>query len=232
MNCLVVDDEEFSRNVVKIFVEKTDKLKLVGECENAIDAFNMLKKKDIDVIFLDVEMPEMTGMDLIKSMDNLPQVVLITARKDYAIEAFEYSVTDYLVKPINYPRFLKAVEKVTKNHQEGEGNDILPSNNQEDIYVKSDSKIVKINLNNILFVEALSDYVIINTPEKRYIVHSTMKGIAQKLPDHIFSRVHRSYIVNINKIESIEDTNIIMPKKNIPIGASYKAKFMKKLNFL
>jgi len=165
---------------------------------------------------------------MVESLENAPQVVLITSNPEYAVQAFELSITDYLVKPIKYVRFLKSVEKVRSNLT----SPILDSLNKEDIYVKSDSKIVKIKLDDIQFVEALSDYVIINTAEKRYIVHSTMKSIEQKLSQNNFTRVHRSYIVNIDKIQTIEDLNIIMPKKSIPIGASYKNAFLSKLNFL
>lgn len=227
--CLVVDDEEFSREVVKQFITRTEQLEIGGECHNAEDAFVELRKGETDIVFLDVEMPGMSGIDLVKQLEIIPQVIMITSRQEYAVDAFNHSLTDYLVKPINYPRFLKAVDKAKQNIETSK--DVMDGSTN-DIYVKADSKIVRLQLSNILFVEALSDYVIINTPEKKLIVHSTMKGMESKLPSSDFIRVHRSYIVNVNKIDTIEDTTIIMPNKNIPIGASYKGRFMERLNFL
>ena len=229
MNCMVVDDEETSRMVVKDFIERTDSLTLIAECDNAVDAYNVLRDEHIDTLFLDIEMPKMTGIELVQALEDLPQVILITGRPDFGAEAFEYSLTDYLVKPINYPRFLKAVDKARKNLDRA----ILETKNKDDIYVKSDNKIVRINLKDIYFIEALSDYVIINTQDKKHIVHSTMKGIEKRLESADFIRVHRSYIINISKIDTIEDmSTIVMPQKPIPIGASYKNRFMAKLNFL
>lgn len=228
MNCMIVDDEEMSRSIVKHFVEQTQSLNLVHVCSDAIEAANLLQNAQIDLLFLDIEMPQMTGIDLVKSLQVKPQVVFITSRSDYAVEAFEYSVTDYLVKPITYARFLKAVEKVKENYEIHTASQTNP----KDLYIKTDSKIVKINLNELLYVEALADYVIIHTAAGRYIVHSTMKGIEKKLTSGEFIRVHRSYIVNIEKIDSIEDLSILINKKYIPIGASYKDNFIKKLNIL
>ncbi|WP_020529001.1 LytR/AlgR family response regulator transcription factor [Flexithrix dorotheae] len=229
MKCIVVDDEETSRMVIKEYIERTEDLEFVGEFENALDAFKFLKKEKIDIAFLDIEMPKMSGIELVESLENKPQVIMVTTREDYAVKAYELAIADYLVKPVKYPRFLLAVQKVEKNFTQP----VLETQNEEDIYVKADSKIVRIKLKDILFVEALSDYVIFNTEHKKYIVHSTMKGIANRLSSGDFIRVHRSYIVNISKIETIEDmSNIIMPNKVIPIGASYKSEFLKKLNFL
>ncbi|UZR94425.1 LytR/AlgR family response regulator transcription factor [Chondrinema litorale] len=229
MRCIVVDDEDVARMVIKDFVERTEGLELVADIDNAIDAYNLLKKEKIDLVFLDIEMPQMTGIELVESLEHKPQFVLVTGRNDYAVKAYELTITDYLIKPVEYKRFLQAVQKVENNFSK----DVLDTQGKEDIYVKADSKIVRIKLNDIKFVEALSDYVIIHTGQKKFIVHSTMKGIASRLPDSEFSRVHRSFIVNINQIETIEDmSNIIMPNKIIPIGASYKTSFFKKLNFL
>ncbi|MCC5945712.1 MAG: response regulator transcription factor, partial [Bernardetiaceae bacterium] len=170
MNCLVVDDEEFSRNVVKHFVNKTNGLNLVAESENAADAFSILKAQDIDIVFLDVEMPEMSGIELMKALDDMPQIILVTSRPNYAVEAFEYSVTDYLVKPVNYARFLKAVGKAEANLKAA---NVTIENQSDEVFVKADSKIVKLRLSDIFYIEALSDYVIINTEKRKYIIHST-----------------------------------------------------------
>ncbi|MDJ1500131.1 LytTR family DNA-binding domain-containing protein [Xanthocytophaga agilis] len=228
MNCIIVDDDEMSRAIVKHFVEQTQFLNLVGICTDAIQAANTLQSTAVDLIFLDVEMPEMTGMELVKSLTSKPQVVIISSRADYAVEAFEYSIADYLVKPISYARFLKAVEKVRDSFDSQPGN----NGQSQDLYIKTDAKIVKITLKELLYVEALADYVILHTATARYIVHSTMKGIEKKLSDGSFVRIHRSYIINTEKIESIEDLSVVINKKYIPIGASYKDTFLKRLNIL
>ena len=227
---MVVDDDQTSRQIVEHYVKKTNFLRLEHVCESGIDASNILMEEDVDVLFLDVEMPEMSGMDLLKTIDNSIEVIMITSARDYAPEAFEAAVTDYLVKPIEYTRFLKAVTKAKENIEAFQRK--LKDGDQNNIYVKTDSKIVKITMDNILFIEALADYVVINTEKKKYIVHSTMKGIEKRLPERMFARVHRSYIVNVSQIEALEDNTIQILDKSIPIGASYKDNFLSRLNFL
>lgn len=229
MNCIIVDDEEMSRKVIQHFVEQTASLTLTQVCSNAIEAANYLQHSPVDLIFLDIEMPHMSGMELVKSLSAKPQIVFITSRAEHAVEAFEQNVTDYLVKPVTYARFLKAVHKA-KEIQETHQPVRLHA---RDLYIKTDSKIVKVNLKDLLYVEALADYVMVYTATgHRYVVHSTMKGIEKKLLSDEFARVHRSYIVNMEKIDAIEDLSIIINKKFIPIGASYKDNFIKKLNIL
>ena len=240
MNCIIVDDDAFSRTVIKQLVSRVN-LELLGEFSSAIDAYQVLKNVNVDVVFLDVEMPEMSGIDLLKSLKKLPQIVLITAGRQYAVEAFEYSVTDYLVKPVEYARFLKAVEKVEISLKPDSSESLInpmptpeagsEDENPEFFYVKTkdDGRLVKIKVSDISFVEALSDYVEINTDKNKYVVHVTMKALEKRLPDNDFSRIHRSYIINTNLIESIQDDNVLVPGKTVPIGASYKANFIKKL---
>jgi DNA-binding LytR/AlgR family response regulator len=228
LNCMVVDDDDMSRSIVKHYIQKTNFLTLQHECTSAIEAANLLKEGDTDIIFLDVEMPEMTGMELIKTLESYYEIILITSNKDYAVEAFEKSVTDYLVKPIDYSRFLIASSKAKKNIE----NINKANEKQKDIYVRSDSKMIRISLSDLLFVEALADYVIFNTIHKKHIVHYTMKGIEKRLPGSYFSRIHRSFIINTEFIDAIEDNSVIIGEKYIPIGASYKDSFMESLNFL
>ena len=231
LNCMIVDDDEMSRLLISKFVEKTDFLNLSHVLDNTIDASNILigeRNNDIDLVFLDVEMPEMTGLELAKSLQNNYPVIFITSKKDYAIEAFEDNVVDYLVKPIEYTRFLKAAMKVRDQLEK----ELKFAEKENHIFVKSDSRNVRISFNELHFVEALADYVIFNTDKGKYIVHHTMKGIEKRLPASIFSRVHRSYIVNRNKINHIEDFNISLGSKMIPIGASYKEAFLERINML
>jgi DNA-binding LytR/AlgR family response regulator len=227
MTCLIVDDEEMSRQILSHFVNQTEGLELTKVCQDGIEAANFLQNNAVDALFLDVEMPGMSGMELLGTLSVPPLTVLVTSRPEYAAAAFEHSVTDYLVKPVAYARFLKAVTRLRENLN-GETAPASPT----DLYVKTDSRFVKISMNDLLYVEALADYVLLHTVSGKHIVHSTMKGIEKRLGEKQFVRIHRSYIVNIEKIEAIEDVSVVINKKYIAIGASYKEEFMKKLNIL
>jgi len=227
LDCLILDDEEMSRNLVKQFVEKTEGLNLIGVYGDPIEAANALKKTRVDILFLDIEMPNMTGYDLIKTLEEQPQIIMITAKKEHAAEAFDYNVTDYLVKPINYTRFFQAVGRAFENIENKKDR-----KGANEIYVRTESKIVKVNLDELLYVEALADYIMLFTAENKYIVHSTMKGFQSKLPSNRFVRIHRSYIVNKDKVASIENLFVVINNKYIPIGASYKDDFMSRINML
>lgn len=228
MNCIIVDDEIMSRQIVRKFVEKTEFLNLVHECSNAIDASNILENKEVDIMYLDIGMPHLNGIDFIKTLISPPQVVLITSSKNHALEAFEHDVVDYLVKPISYDRFLKASKKAKDNYEAHH----ISQKNKTEFYIKADLKLIKINLEDVLYIEAMADYVNIIMENNRYIVHFTMKALEKRLPPMLFARVHRSYFVNLKKIDYIEDANIYIHNKIIPIGASYKQKFLEKLNYL
>jgi DNA-binding LytR/AlgR family response regulator len=225
---MIVDDDEMSRSIIKHYIEKTNFLTLQHECSNAMDASNLLKEGDTDIIYLDIEMPEMSGMDLIKSLKLEYEIILITSMKEYAVEAFEKSVTDFLVKPVDYQRFLVATEKAKKNIE----NLQKQNERQKEIYVRSEARYVRIELSKIVLIEALADYVVFYTDNKKHIVHYTMKGIEKKLPKSSFARVHRSFIVNTDKIDGLEDNSIHISSKMVPIGASYREQFMARLNFL
>lgn len=224
----MVDDDEMSRRVVEHFIEKTNFLHLIKSFDNARDAMSYLDEEHVDIIFLDVQMPEMSGMDFINALEKDIEIILITSEQKYAVEAFEKRVTDYLVKPIGYPRFLQAAQKAEVNV------DIKRSTTgkRAEFYVRTDARIVRIDYAKILFVEALADYVIIQTEQKKHIVHFTMKGLASRLPENVFVRTHRSYIVNLDKIEALEDNSLLIGEKYIPIGASYKEALIDRLNFL
>ncbi len=228
LNCIVVDDDEMSRKVMAHFIEKTNFLQLTKEFDNAMDAIHYLDDEHVDIIFLDIQMPEMSGMEFINALEKDIEIILITSEQKYAVEAFEKKVTDYLVKPIEYARFLQSVHKAHTNVELKRSQ----SAKRKELYVRTDAKIVRIPYGNILFVEALADYVIIHTELKKHIVHFTMKGIVSRLPEDLFVRTHRSYIVNLDKIESLEDNSLVIEKKFIPIGASYKEALLDQLNFL
>ena len=187
LNCIVVDDDEMSRKVVVHFIEKTNFLQLIKEFDNAIDATQYFDEEHVDIIFLDIQMPEMSGMDFINALEKNIEIILITSEQKYAVEAFKKKVTDYLVKPIEYSRFLQASQKAQKNVEIKRAATLK----RKEFYVRTDAKIVRITYEKILFVEALADYVIIQTTTKKHIVHFTMKGIANRLPDDEFVRTHR-----------------------------------------
>ncbi len=227
MNCLIVDDEDISRKILEKFIAQTDSLRLSGSCSNAIEAVKLLKNEEIDLIFLDIEMPEMSGIELIETVKEIPQIIFVTAKENYAVEAFEHNVTDYLLKPITYARFLKSVDKAIEIYNK-QGESGYPGY----IFVKVDSKLMKMDLADINFVEAQGDYVQLHTRKGKHLIYSTMKHIEAKLPKKEFARVHRSYIVRIERIADITENNLMIEKQIIPIGEKYKSDLLRKLNIL
>jgi DNA-binding LytR/AlgR family response regulator len=226
MNCIIIEDDRLSLRIIEEFVNKTADLNLVDTYSNAVDAINLLGKNDnIQLIFLDVELPDMSGMEFLESIKITPQVVIISSKEKYAVQAFNYEVTDYLVKPITYARFYKSIERARKRMQMRNGLDKI---GKEEIFIKKNSTLVRLRYDDILWVEALENYVIFNTFDDKYTIHFTMKAIEQKLPMDKFTRVHRSYIVNTGSIEVIEDNSVLIRThdgtKTIPIGKSYKDK--------
>lgn len=233
MNCIIVDDDKLSRRIIEEFVNKTDSLELLGTFTNGVEAINYIRQNQdlINLIFLDIEMPEMDGLELLNSLTSKPQVIIISSKEKYALNAFEYDVTDYLLKPIPYARFYKAIDKAQNRLKEK-----LDDFQKEEIFIKKNSTLVRLRYDDILWIEALENYVIFNTYADRYTIHFTMKSIEQKLPIHKFTRVHRSYIVNVSSINYIEDNAIIIKTedghKSIPIGKSYKDKLMGDINLM
>lgn len=226
MNCIIVDDDDASRSLLMQIAKQVDYLTVIQTCSNSLEAMNILNKEDVDVIFLDIEMPEMNGMEMLKALDNRPYVILTTSHTEYALDAYELNVIDYLVKPVTLPRLLKALAKVNG-----------PSNLKEQIstgrdyfFIKKDSALTKLPIKDILWIEALGDYVTIHLKEQKFILHATLKAIEGKLPANKFVRVHRSYIVQIDNIKTVEDTTIFINDTSIPIGAIYKENFIKRLN--
>ena len=229
MNCVIVDDDELSRSVLEDFINDTDGFSLVASCESGVDAFKILQEEPVDLLFLDIEMPKMDGMELIKNLNPLPQVVFITSHPEYAAESYEYDVTDFIQKPLTHGRFLKAINKAEQRFKVEKAN---ISSEGESIFIKADSRLVRINLKDICYIEALGNYMKIYTQEGRFTILSTMKEIAEKLSGNDFVRVHRSYLVRLDKIESIEDHYIKMGAKHISIGKAYKEELTSRLNLL
>jgi len=230
IDCIVVDDDLLTLKIVKSLVEKTDFLNLKGFFDSTPEAAEFLRNEKIELIFLDVELPDMTGLELLETLDTMPQIVLISSKEKYAVEAFRYEVTDYLLKPIeNYSRFLKAAQRAKANLEK---NTAPAPQKSDDIYLKIDSLLVRFNLQDILWIEAYGDYVKVKTEEKVYVVYATLKSVEDALPTSEFIRIHRSYIVRIDKIINIDATNLQIAKKILPIGSSYRKKLLEKINTL
>jgi DNA-binding LytR/AlgR family response regulator len=233
MNCIIIDDDELSRRVVEEFIGRTDFLNLTHSFTNAVEAINYLKQgEEVHLIFLDVEMPEMTGIEFMNSLTHPPQVIIVSSKEKYAIQAFDYSVTDYLLKPITYARFFKAASKAYELFNKGRS----LTDTDKEIFIKKNSSLVRIKYNDILWVEALENYVVINTTTDKFTIHFTMKSIENQLPMVKFKRVHRSFIVNVSRITSIEDNSVVIKmadsKKVIPIGKSYRDKLLNEINLM
>jgi DNA-binding LytR/AlgR family response regulator len=231
MRCLIVDDNQLARMGMKQLVAQVQILELVAECSDAMQAYNYLNSEQIDLLFLDIEMPGMTGIELTKKLGNKkPLIIFTTAKPDYAVEAFELNVVDYIVKPVTTARFLQAVEKAKEafdsNKQE------VKIEAQEFVFVKDNGVLKKINVDDILYLEAMGDYVKVHTLQKFHVLHSTLKSIEEKLPLNKFLRIHRSYIVSLQKIDFIQDGVISIGKASIPVAETYKSSLNKRLNLL
>lgn len=235
LKCIIVDDEPLALEILESHINNTEGLEVAKKCVHAIEASEAIKKENPDVVFLDINMPEVSGIDLAQSLQGGPLVVFTTAYEEYAVEAFEINAIDYLLKPISPDRFAKAVERV-KEYIALRSNETTSKpeelESEEDfIYVKSEQRLVKIAYNDIFYIEALADYVKIHVAgNKRIITLQTMKNMASKLPADKFSRVHRSYIANLKYIKSLSTNKIEINEKQIPIGKNYKEDFMKKIN--
>ncbi len=216
LKCVIVDDDALSREMLRNCIGKHQDLKLVGTYHNALEAKMGLIKNDVDLVFLDVEMPEMTGFELLNNFKNIPQVVMVTSEKKYAYEAFQNDVTDFLSKPLEMERFNKAINKVqllTEN--------LSKSTEDQNIIVKSNGALVKIPTGKIDYIEAMGDYIKVVAGDDQHVVHSTMKAFISQLPD-AFLRVHKSYIVNLDKVLEIDDNYVVGDYFNLPVSRSYK----------
>ena len=220
LNCLIVDDEPLALDLLESYVSRTPFLHLVDRCDSAIKALSVVEETPVDLIFLDIQMPELNGLELSRLVGNKVKIIFTTAFEQYAIEGFRVDALDYLLKPFNYSEFLRAATKALRTH---------PA--PESIFVKSDYKLVQVQLKDILYIEGLKDYIRIQTEDGQGILTlMSMKSIEDFLPADTFVRVHRSYIVNMNKIKTIERNRIIFGKVYIPISDSYKDRFTELLN--
>lgn len=231
MNALIIDDNKIARTTIKKLANRVDDITIVAECSNAMDAYNLLQTQLIDLLLLDIEMPGMTGLELIKNLINKrPVIVFITSKREYAADAFDLNVVDYIVKPLTSSRFIQAIDKARE---------VLESNNEEVklkedefIFIRDSYIVRRLKLDKILYAEAMGDYVKLYTPEKFYAIRATLKTVEERLPASTFLRVHRSYLVAIDKIDTMEGGVLIVNGKPLPVADSYRYTLNKRMNIL
>jgi DNA-binding LytR/AlgR family response regulator len=233
MNCIIVDDEPLAREILEEYIGRLSFLHLKGSCKNAFETIELLKKEEVDLIFLDIQMPDFTGMQLYKTLKKKPMVIFTTAYSEHAVEGFEVDAVDYLVKPFSFERFIKAVNKAANLKEmsdtvQSRQNETIES---EFIFVKDGNKTIKINLDDILYLEGMKDYVKIVLRDKYILSLISMQKMSERLPESRFMRVHRSYIVPFSKINHIERNRLVIGETWIPIGKNYRDEFFKRIKF-
>ena len=227
--CLVVDDEPMARDVLRRYIEKVPTLQLAGECSSAIDALVFLQNHHIDLIFLDIRMPELLGTEFVQSLQSPPKIIFTTAFKEYALDGFELDAVDYLLKPVRFERFLRAVNKAfpKKVADQADSNSELRKTGSDFIYLRVDRKLVKILLTDLLYIESARDYVKVFTKDKSYITRQTISSIEAMLIGNEFIRIHRSYIISVSKIKSFTNEMVEIGNNELPIGKFYRNNFVK-----
>lgn len=231
IKCLIVDDEIHARKVLEKYIQDLPYLELVDSCKNAMEAMQVLRNKSVDVMFLDINMPKLTGLNFLASLSHPPLVVITTAYREYALDAFELDVIDYLHKPIPFPRFIRAISKVEEKLQSSAPpiQPVYPSaveKTEDFIFVKADKKSIKLNFADIVYIEGLSDYIKIHTQSKSIVTKLTVKRMEELLPKKQFPRIHKSYIASLQHIDAINGNQVEIANKKLPIGQSYRQAFM------
>jgi DNA-binding LytR/AlgR family response regulator len=227
LNCVIIDDEPIARKLLQEYIEETDFLALVGYAENPLKATSLINELYVDLIFLDVNMPKMNGFQFLRSTAKLPMVIMTTAYGQYALDGFEHNVVDYLVKPFSLERFVKAAQKALELKTLKE-RQVSPTP-ADHFFVKCDGKIERVNYNDLIYVEAMANYIVLHTQQKKLVVYLTIKGIQEKLPVDLFLQIHKSYIINIDKINHIEGHMLDMGNIKLTIGASFADEVLKRI---
>jgi len=233
MNCIIVDDDKLTCKILEGYVSKSSSLNLVGIYNDSVDARNIItERQDIDLIILDIQMPEMDGFDFIGSLESPPNIIIVSSAEEYALKAFDFNVVDYLLKPVSYGRFCKAIDKTIRYYSRREG----PVTGDDEIFIKKGSSLVKLKQKDIIYIEALENYVNLITKDDKFTIHFTMKAIENQLPAGLFIRVHRSYIINKSMIQTIRDNSLDLfvgdSLKNIPVGKSYRDSLLNDINVM
>jgi DNA-binding LytR/AlgR family response regulator len=230
MKTLIVDDEPLALDLLETFIERLDCLHLVGRCEDGIQAFNILQKGEVELLFLDIEMPTLDGYELLRSLPNPPKTIITTAYRDYAVEGFELNVLDYLVKPIPFQRFVQAVQKAAP--KAGELTEIQAVGQPvtaDALFIKVDKRIVRVPFDQIYFIESLKDYIKVHTTRGTLVTLQTMQGLCELLPSEMFVRIHKSFTISIPKVSAIDANDVEINGKLLPIGRSYREEILGKI---
>ncbi|MEZ5045760.1 MAG: LytTR family DNA-binding domain-containing protein [Chitinophagaceae bacterium] len=229
MKCIIVDDDSSFRIILSSLIQDVDYLSLEADFEDAKDGYNYLSANKIDLLFLDIEMPKLSGFDFLESIEHKPLTIICSSKKEYAMQAFEYQAIDYILKPVTETRFLKAVSKAKSII---DAKQQLVENHKEFIFIKDKGVLTKVKFEDILFIQAMGDYMKIMTKDKWYVLHSTMKTLESILPQTVFFRSHRSFLININNIDKIEDNTAYFQKTPVVISDQYKQDLLKKINYI
>jgi DNA-binding LytR/AlgR family response regulator len=229
ISCIIIDDEPLARKGLKEYIADTDFLQLTGEFDNPLKAADMISRGEVQLLFLDIQMPKITGLEFFKTLQQAPPVIFTTAYPQYALDGFEVNALDYLVKPISFDRFLKATLKAKEYYEVREKNSAAARATSDYFFIKADNKLVKLEYDDILFAEALQNYVVIHTKEKKYMTYLTFRSVEDYLPTDKFIKTHKSYIVSAARIESIEGNEIRIGNHHIPISRNLKDEVMERL---
>ncbi len=233
MNCIIVDDDKLSCKILEGYALKCSSLNMLGTFSNSVEARNILtERSDIDLIILDIMMPEMNGFDFIGSLDFPPNIIIVSSAEEYAIKAFDFNVVDYLLKPVTYGRFCKAIDKTIRYFSRKE----TSNTGDEEIFIKKGSSLVKLKISEIIYIEALENYITLNTNDDKFTIHFTMKAIETQLPSGVFIRVHRSFIINKSMIQTIKENSLDLlvggSLKSVPVGKSFRDSLLNDINVM
>jgi DNA-binding LytR/AlgR family response regulator len=231
MNALVVDDNKIARTTLLQLAGKIADLQVIGECTDAMQAFELLRSQPVDLLLLDIEMPGMSGLDLIKNLgSSRPLIIFVSSKREYAVDAFDLNVVDYLVKPVTPARFMQAIGRAREMAESNE--EEVNFKDEEFIFIRDSNIVRRLRLDNILYAEAMGDYVKVHTPEKFYAIHTTLRMVEERLPANRFLRVHRSYVVAIDKIDTLDGGALVINGKPVPVADAYRAALNKRMNIL
>lgn len=225
VKCLIVDDEPLAIKVLERYLAEVEDFRCVGTCANAVEAMRFLADHPVDLIFLDINMPKLSGMEFLRTLKNPPLIAITTAYREYALESYDYDVVDYLVKPIEFPRFFRMVQKVLERLKiKPSAADLpeTPDQKPDHLFLKVDKKSVKVFFKDILYIESLKDYVMVRTATEDLIVHHNLQSFTELLPPEHFMRIHRSYTVSLDKIKALDGNQVVIGGKHLPIGRNYQ----------
>ena len=221
IKCIIIDDEPLAAEVIETHLKEFPNMELLSKFTNPLEALSIIESGEIDVVFIDINMPKMNGLDFIKSIDKSPYFVITTAYREYAVESFDLDVLDYLVKPVPFTRFLKSINKISHKFITDKSDDATPAAEKSFIFLKVDKKLIKIKFEDIFFIESLKDYIKVFTKSGDYLAHKSLSGITEELPSNQFLRLHRSFTVALDKIQALEGNSVMVSDKRIPIGRKY-----------